>query len=63
MRRLVGFCAVISLLVGVSATSGAADGRNPAYTDPDRTDDDFAFQGEYVGEITHDGQPLRFGVI
>ena len=62
MRRFVGFYLVVSMLAGTPATSGAADGPNPAYTDPDRTDDDFAFQGEYVGEITHDGQPLRFGV-
>jgi acetyl esterase/lipase len=44
------------------AAASAADAGNPACTDPARADGDFAFQGEYVGEVTHDGQPMRFGV-
>ena len=36
--------------------------RNPASSDPQKTDADFPFQGEYVGDISHDGQAIRFGV-
>lgn len=30
-----------------------------AYIDPKSVDDDFAFQGEYVGEVIDDGNPLK----
>jgi hypothetical protein len=45
---------VISLLGAMLVNATHAKG--PAYTDPDKTDADFAFQGEYVGSIkTGDG--------
>ncbi|NCY03644.1 MAG: DUF1080 domain-containing protein [Planctomycetia bacterium] len=40
----------------------AAPTGHPAYTDPANTDADFPFQGEYAGTVTHDGQPVPFGV-
>lgn len=40
----------------------AADNAKPASVDPAKTDDDFPVQGEYVGEVTHDGQPMKIGV-
>jgi len=40
----------------------AADTGNPAYTDPAKADDDFAFQGEYVGEVPVNGSPLKLGI-
>lgn len=61
MRLFIGFCLVVSMLSGSPAAVAANTG-NPAYTDSGKTDADFPFQGEYVGEITRDGQPLRFGV-
>ena len=61
MRLFIGFGLVVLMLSGSPAAVAANIG-NPAYTDPGKTDADFPFQGEYVGEITHDGQPLRFGV-
>ncbi len=35
---------------------------NPAYTDPAATDEDFPFQGEYVGVIQHESGESKFGV-
>ena len=34
----------------------------PAFTDPAKADDDFPYQGEYVGEIEHEGELRKFGV-
>ena len=62
MRFFVCSCLVASLFISPSPVAVAAPTGNPAYTDPSQTDADFPFQGEYVGTITHDGQPLRFGV-
>ena len=50
------------LLGGLSAPAPAAKPVGPAYTDPAKTDDDFAFQGEYSGAATIDGQALRLGI-
>jgi hypothetical protein len=62
MRFSLGFALALSLFFGPSAAAVAADTGNPAHTDPAKTDDDFAFQGEYVGAVAHDGQTTRFGV-
>jgi len=40
----------------------AADAGNPAYADPQKTDADYPFQGEYSGEVQMDGQTLKVGV-
>jgi hypothetical protein len=41
---------------------GTAPDRNPAYTDPAQTDEDFPFQGEYAGTVAHDAGPVAMGV-
>ena len=34
----------------------------PAFTDPAQADDAFPYQGEYAGEIEHEGEMRKFGV-
>jgi len=56
---------VILASVGIAATAlvaPAAPTGNPVYADPAQVDEDFSVQGEYVGEIVTDGQPLMLGV-
>jgi hypothetical protein len=53
---------VLGLSVASSPSASAAPTGNAAYTDPAKTDADFAFQGEYAGMVPHDGQPVPFGV-
>jgi hypothetical protein len=66
MRCLHHFALSTALLICLGVASGpavcAAPTGNPAYTDPAKADADFPFQGEYAGTITHDGQPVPFGV-
>ena len=66
MRRSFQFVLPTALLIGLGVTSlpavCAAPTGNPAYTDPAKADADFPFQGEYAGTVTHDGQPVPFGV-
>lgn len=60
--RAASILCVLSCLVASSTGASAKDGGNPAYTDPAQTDADFAFQGEYLGEVSTDGQTLPIGV-
>jgi hypothetical protein len=53
---------VLSLLMFFAGSVLAKPTSNPAYTDPAQADADFIFQGEYVGNLTIDGQPLMMGV-
>ena len=66
MRCLHHFVLPTALLTGLGVASlpavCAAPTGNPAYTDPAKADADFPFQGEYAGTVTHDGQPVPFGV-
>jgi hypothetical protein len=66
MRRLYHFVLPTALLIGLGVASlpavCAAPTGNAAYTDPVKADADFPFQGEYAGTVTHDGQPVPFGV-
>ena len=55
-------CVFSLILLAGLRVAPAADTGNPAATDPAHTDDDFPFQGEYSGELTHDGQTLKLGV-
>jgi hypothetical protein len=61
MRRVFQCVLPAALLVWQPAAFAAPTG-NPAYIDPAKTDADFPFQGEYAGTVTHDGQPVPFGV-
>jgi len=60
-RFALAACLVFPALMSVvdAATVLAA---HPAYTDPAASDADYPFQGEYVGEIEVDGQPVRVGL-
>ena len=40
----------------------AAAPSGPAYADPAATDEDFPFQGEYAGNIVHEGQSQKYGI-
>lgn len=55
VRALLG-----CLLLSVAPTLAAAKG--PAYTDPQKADADFAYQGEYTGEITTEDGKQKLGV-
>ena len=58
MRQIHFYLSSIFIALYLFAAWAAAKG--PAYTDPQKTDDDFAIQGEYLGQI-RDGQ-TRLGV-
>ncbi len=58
MRQIHFYLSSIFIALYLFAAGAAAKG--PAYTDPQKTDDDFAIQGEYLGQI-RDGQ-TRLGV-
>jgi hypothetical protein len=60
--RIVPLTLVALVMVTCERNARAADDKKPAHTDPAKTDDDFPLQGEYAGEVTHDGQPMRIGV-
>ena len=65
MRRFSSSLSVVAVLASglcPTAAAVAAPTGNPAYADPAKTDTDFAFQGEYAGEVTHEGQKIPFGV-
>jgi hypothetical protein len=58
-RRVVP---ILCLLAVGPALARAAGTGHPVFIDPAATDPDFPFQGEYVGEIPIDGQPMRIGL-
>lgn len=61
VRRGIVAC-VLAVPAAVCVPASPVGAANPAYTDATKTDDDFAFQGEYVGEVPIDGSPMRIGV-
>lgn len=58
MRKLSCLFLGWLLITGVAS----AQAKRPAPVDPTKVDEDFAVQGEYVGAITEDGQPQKYGV-
>ena len=48
--------------LALALLSSAALAKGPAYTDPDKADADFAFQGEYVGTVKSDDGDRKIGV-
>jgi hypothetical protein len=48
--------------VALVAIASFAWAYGPQYTDPTKTDADFPHQGEYAGEVTKDGETIKFGV-
>jgi hypothetical protein len=53
----------LTFLLVAAMTSSAVGQRNgPSYDDPQQTEQDFAFQGEYSGELIVDGEPVQVGV-
>ncbi|MFM7244502.1 MAG: DUF1080 domain-containing protein [Planctomycetaceae bacterium] len=61
LRVRRGFAVCLIGCMGLPAAH-AAPTAQPACTDPTKADADFPFQGEYVGEIPIDGQPMRVGL-
>ena len=58
MKRLP--CA--SFFVALLLATVFAQAKGPAYTNPNKTDADFPFQGEYVGTVKADDSRTRIGV-
>jgi hypothetical protein len=55
-KQLMWGCAFLALSIAAAVAAG------PTYTDPDKTDADFPFQGEYVGKVTTDDGDVTLGV-
>ena len=49
-------CALLAFAPGLTLAAG------PTYTDPAKADADFAFQGEFAGTLTDDGNEVKVGV-
>jgi hypothetical protein len=58
MFFLSRFSCALALLLALVAVAHA---KGPQYTDPDKTDADFPFQGEYLGQIKTDDGELTIG--
>lgn len=57
-RRTIACCLLILTSLCWGSLSSA---HGPAYADPKKTDDDFAIQGEYVGELATPDGKIRIG--
>ncbi len=62
MRRSWPPLPLALLFLAVPQPARCATPAHAACSDPARADEDFAFQGEYAGEATIDGQSLRLGI-
>jgi len=55
--------ALLSLSICLTlATAACAQDKKAAVTDPAKADADYAIQGEYAGEYTHEGQTVKVGI-
>ncbi len=61
MRSIVTVPLLTSLF-GLVCLSAAAQEQSKTYTDPKKVDEDFAYQGEYVGERLGDNGDAKIGV-
>ena len=52
----------VAALVAVFVSIAPVHAKGPAYTDPAKTDADFAFQGEYSGDLRRDTGNIKIGV-
>lgn len=50
-----------SVAIGLVLLVGQAPGKGPAYNDPNEAGEDFAVQGEYIGEIGPAGSRQKYG--
>ena len=55
------FCAVIVLGLNLCGVTAPAMAKGPVVTDPSKADADFAYQGEYEGEVEADGAKRKIG--
>ena len=60
-RALSVFMLVMTASV-LSLTAQAAKPKGPVFASAAEADADFALQGEYLGMVLHEGQPLKLGV-
>lgn len=61
--RLHILCVATAMMVAtVCVFSNAATADGPKISDPSKVDDDYKFQGEYVGEVDTGAGPQKFGV-
>jgi hypothetical protein len=61
LARIAVLLTVIVSVIGPQRLAVAAPTGNPVYDDPSQVDADFAVQGEYLGEVSHDGQTMKIG--
>ncbi|WP_166821454.1 3-keto-disaccharide hydrolase [Thalassoroseus pseudoceratinae] len=60
-RRLLTRVCTTACLVGLLSLQAQAAGKD-GVLDPQKADEDFAYQGEYSGRITEDGSKVKLGV-
>lgn len=53
---------MLSQLLVLALAAAPAPAAGPKYTDPHQTDADFAFQGEYTGDLQTGDGPVKFGI-